>query len=159
MTVLVGKGRRITLDELRLVSCGEARLEARGDDVPAAAGDDAAPSAAMGKLSLSDSGGDDGAAALAPDAAVASLALLSLTLAQGRVVRGDCGPRLAAALADVANRAAEEGGGTDLPEDAGGFAEVVNSLVGGDLGILEDRPYLGRLISLARASLALARGT
>mmetsp|Transcript_1613 Transcript_1613/g.3524 ORF Transcript_1613/g.3524 Transcript_1613/m.3524 type:complete len:950 (-) Transcript_1613:92-2941(-) len=168
-TILVGKNRRITLDELLSLSrigSGEAKLEVLADDNnPNAAADDANESegcaavadmvAAWENLSLSDGGGG----LLSPEATVASLALLSLTLSQGRVVRGDCATRLSSTLVDLANHLAEKTDGKlRFPADAAGFVESVNALVDDSLaGVVEDRPYLGRLISLARVSLALAR--
>ena len=169
ITILIGKNRRITLDELSSLSQGGAKLEMQvladaddksNDEISAAADDDALMSALVQKLSLNES------ELLSPEATIASLALLSLTLAQGRVVRGECAIQLSSKLVDLVNsilRSREQG--TDdstlvrLPANGEGFASSVNSLVGETLGIVEDRPYLARLISLGRVALALTQGT
>ena len=114
---------------------------------------------------------------LSEGATIASLALLSLTLSQGHVIRGECATQLSSALVDLVNSILllrEEvggggGGGVRLPANGTEFAKSVNALllqnqqqqhqqqVG--VGIpLEDKPYLGRLILLARISLMLAQG-
>ena len=158
--ILVGKGRRITLDELSLLARAEAHLEvhqaADSDGAPAEGASDATEAeitAALGKLSL------DGKNVLSAEATVASLALLSLTLAQGRVIRGDCAPKLSSALVDLVNAVSKGGKKAQLPSDAAGFAAGVNALVGPELGIVEDKPYVQRAIALARISLMLAHGT
>ena len=206
-TILIGLNRRITLDELYSLSLGgggDAKLEmmvhtttTSGEDEHGG-GDDAAgvvvvdagneeehPSlliAALRDLVLNSnttatatdaSGGE----LLSEGATIASLALLSLTLSQGRVIRGECATQLSSALVDLVNSILllrEEvggggGGGVRLPANGTEFAKSVNALllqnqqqqhqqqVG--VGIpLEDKPYLGRLILLARISLMLAQG-
>mmetsp|Transcript_10889 Transcript_10889/g.17700 ORF Transcript_10889/g.17700 Transcript_10889/m.17700 type:complete len:955 (-) Transcript_10889:45-2909(-) len=170
-TILIGKTRRVTLDELLSLSCGEAKLEMQlvADNGDAAAIENGAEDCAMvadmvaawEKLSLGKnaSSGVSGGGLLSAGATIASLALLSLTLSQGRVVRGDCASQLSSTLVDLVNHIVSRG--TDntlqLPANAAGFAESVNSLVGDSLGVVEDKPYLGRLISLARVSLMLTQ--
>lgn len=163
-TILIGKTRRITLDELRSLSRGEAKLEMQAAADAAAASteadnavDEAAITTALSKLSLDSSSAGN---VLSAEATIASLALLSLILAQGRVVRGDCALQLSSALVDLVNTILSTGKKTQLPCDAAGFVSGVNSLVGDGLkDVLEDKPYLGRCISLARISLMLTQGT
>jgi len=167
-TILIGKNRRITLDELRSLSCGESKLETQqaaenetNNEAENAASEDceemvAGMVAAWEKLSLKD---DANAGLLTAESTIGSLALLSLTLAQGRVVRGDCAMQLSSTLVDLVNHlvVSEGNGKLKLPASSAGFADSVNAMVGKDLGIVEDKPYLGRLISLARVSLQLAQ--
>jgi hypothetical protein len=129
--------------------------------------------------STSDAATDAAAAAaggelLSEGATIASLALLSLTLSQGRVIRGECATQLSSALVDLVNSILslrEEGcGGVSvrLPANGTEFAKSVNALLlqnqqqQQQVGVVipvEDKPYLGRLILLARVSLMLAQGT
>jgi hypothetical protein len=174
-TVLVGKNRRITLDELYLLSKREARLEVVVVVQPAAEESPhlttttttttTTPSsssstrrssieAALERLSLEE---DDDAQSSSPPpppmpllsegATIASLALLSLALAQGRiavVVRdggGDPGaPMLSAAIADLVDAlvvvvdGGGGGGGSSssplrLPVDPAAYAKVVDGLL------------------------------
>mmetsp|Transcript_29794 Transcript_29794/g.54749 ORF Transcript_29794/g.54749 Transcript_29794/m.54749 type:complete len:945 (-) Transcript_29794:46-2880(-) len=164
-TILIGKSRRITLDELHNLSCsgGGAKLEMHADDI---INDDEVEKIAedCAKLAIdktnasNDNGGSD---LLSPEATIASLALLSLTLVQGRVIRGDCAVKLSSALVELVNRFVEAGGAADakfrLPASSARFAEGVNLLVSDEMRIVEDKPYLERLISLARVSLMLAQ--
>eukprot|EP00585_Thalassiosira_rotula_P008866 CAMPEP_0196142056 /NCGR_PEP_ID=MMETSP0910-20130528/10877_1 /TAXON_ID=49265 /ORGANISM="Thalassiosira rotula, Strain GSO102" /LENGTH=944 /DNA_ID=CAMNT_0041403309 /DNA_START=80 /DNA_END=2914 /DNA_ORIENTATION=+ len=164
-TILIGKSRRITLDELHNLSCsgGGAKLEMHADDI---INDDEVEKIAedCAKLAIdktnasNDNGGSD---LLSPEATIASLALLSLTLVQGRVIRGDCAVKLSSALVELVNRFVEAGGAADakfrLPASSARFAEGVNFLVSDEMRIVEDKPYLERLISLARVSLMLAQ--
>ena len=203
-TILIGLNRRITLDELYSLSLGgggDAKLEmmvhtttTSGEDEHGG-GDDAAgvvvvdagneeehPSlliAALRDLVLNSnttatatdaSGGE----LLSEGATIASLALLSLTLSQGHVIRGECATQLSSALVDLVNSILslrEEGcGGVSvrLPANGTEFAKSVNALLlqnqqqQQQVGVVipvEDKPYLGRLILLARVSLMLAQGT
>ncbi|KAL3772782.1 hypothetical protein ACHAWU_003341 [Discostella pseudostelligera] len=213
-TILIGKARRITLDEVYALSCGEAKLEmtipsdSGGGDGDGEAADDAnqtgkcggvgaenedeesslALIAALKNLSLNSTtttattaATDVTAAAAAAAAAargellsegatIASLALLSLTLSQGRVIRGgDCAIQLSSALVDLVNailllretETAGRGAGVMLPANGTEFASAVNALLQnhqqGGLIAVEDKPYIGRLILLARVSLMLAQ--
>ena len=127
--------------------------------------------------STSDAATDAAAAAaggelLSEGATIASLALLSLTLSQGRVIRGECATQLSSALVDLVNSILllreEGGGGVRLPANGTEFAISVNALLlqnqqqqQQQVGVVipvEDKPYLGRLILLARVSLMLAQG-
>ena len=203
-TILIGLNRRITLDELYSLSLGgggDAKLEmmvhnttTSGEDEHGGGDDDAAgvavaagneeehPSlliAALRDLVLNSnttatatdaSGGE----LLSEGATIASLALLSLTLSQGHVIRGECATQLSSALVDLVNSILslrEEGcGGVSvrLPANGTEFAKSVNALLlqnqqqQQQVGVVipvEDKPYLGRLILLARVSLMLAQGT
>jgi hypothetical protein len=202
-TILIGKNRRITLDELYALSCGEAKLEMTIHSDSGGAGDGEADAsnnnqtsesgggatasedeessllliAALKNLSLNSgattAAATDAAAAaegggelLSEGATIASLALLSLTLSQGRVIRGgDCASQLSSALVDLVNAILllrDEGGpGVVLPANGTEFASSVNALLQNQDGVIavEDKPYLGRLILLARVSLMLAQGT
>lgn len=207
-TILIGKARRITLDEVYALSCGEAKLEmtipsdSGGGDGDGEAADDANQTgesggvvaenddeesslrliAALKNLSLNSTtttattAATDVTAArgelLSEGATIASLALLSLTLSQGRIIRGgDCAIQLSSALVDLVNailllretETAGRGAGVMLPANGTEFASAVNALLQnhqqGGLIAVEDKPYLGRLILLARVSLMLAQGT
>ncbi|KAL3757578.1 hypothetical protein ACHAWU_006023 [Discostella pseudostelligera] len=205
-TILIGKARRITLDEVYALSCGEAKLEMTipsdsGGGGDGEAADDAnqtgkcggvgaenedeesslALIAALKNLSLNSTtttattaGAKDAAARgelLSEGATIASLALLSLTLSQGRIIRGgDCAIQLSSALVDLVNailllreeETAGRGAGVMLPANGTEFASAVNALLlqsnqNGGLIAVEDKPYTGRLILLARVSLMLAQ--
>ncbi|KAL7547592.1 hypothetical protein ACHAWF_010882 [Thalassiosira exigua] len=155
--VPIGGARRLVLDDLRSLSQGDARLEFRtADDAAEGGGGDesaAAATSALASLSL-----EDEAELLAPEATIASLALLASSLSQGRIVRGDCASKLVDKLAELVNRILNEGTALRLPADSAAFAKAANALVGDDLGILEDGPYLGRIVSLARMALMLSQG-
>lgn len=115
-----------------------------------------------------------GESLLSEGATIASLALLALTLAQGR----DCAIQLISpAVVDLVNSIlclrdeGEEGretatkmygtGGFRLPANGTNFATSVNALLSSHQGLMavEDKPYLDRLILLTRVSLMLAQGT
>ena len=173
-TILIGKNRRITLDELASLVRYEAHLEMMqdnpsGGDTNEGGGakeDSGALASALEKLTL-----DTTAAAtsyggspppLSPEATIASLALLSLTYAQGRVIRGECAMQLSSSLVNIVNCVVANGEKEKallLPSNSKEFASSVNSLMGEGLKIVEDGPYLKRVISLARVSLMLAQGT
>lgn len=166
-TILIGKGRRITLDELSSLSCGNAKLEMQlpTDDAPAESNNvDDSLVEGLNKLSLNSNPGTDGKELLSKGATAASLALLSLTLSQGRVVRGECSTQLASKLVDLVNVIVGNGNSDDmknvqLPVDSAAYVASVNSLVGSELqGVLEDKSYVGRCISLGRVALMLAKG-
>lgn len=149
-SVLIGKSRRLTLDELSSLSRSEARAEFQSsDDETGGGGDDDSAGldvgAGLAGLSLDD------AELLSPGATRAALALLALTLSQGRVVRGDCAQSLAEKLVDAANA-----DGIRLPADSPGLVSAVNSVMEGS--VLEDKPYVSRAVSLARLGVVLAQG-
>ena len=170
--ILIGKGRRITLDELSNLSRGNAKLEMQGDDTTndtAESGtDDALLSAALDKLSLNGEGSNQ--EMLSSGATIASLSLLALTLVQGRIVRGECATQVASELVDIVNTivtsqetAVDESNSkkVTLSTNSTEFAKGVNLLIANEelKGIVEDKSYLVRLISLARVSLMLSQGT
>ena len=112
---------------------------------------------ALQSLSLINSSGVD---LLSAEATIASLTLLALTISQGRIIRGDCALKLSSAIVDIVNQVLEENRDTPLrlAANADSFAASVNELVGGgEVAILENGPYLRRLISLAKISLSLAK--
>lgn len=171
-TILIGKGRRITLDELRATSKygADVRLEMQLDAPP----EDAAPadttdelSLALSQLVLAD--GD----LLSSAATKATLTLLALTLCQGRVlVSQDCGAKyeLATRIVDLVNLLNEKGGdGFRLPVDPAKYARSLVSLLGDKVcpdnaflvGSGENKvakAFVGRVISLARIALSLSLG-
>eukprot|EP00577_Skeletonema_sp_RCC1716_P002826 CAMPEP_0113416170 /NCGR_PEP_ID=MMETSP0013_2-20120614/24978_1 /TAXON_ID=2843 ORGANISM="Skeletonema costatum, Strain 1716" /NCGR_SAMPLE_ID=MMETSP0013_2 /ASSEMBLY_ACC=CAM_ASM_000158 /LENGTH=936 /DNA_ID=CAMNT_0000303217 /DNA_START=49 /DNA_END=2859 /DNA_ORIENTATION=+ /assembly_acc=CAM_ASM_000158 len=157
-TILVGKARRITLDELASIATGSAKLEMQQQQTEEEAAEQpqsmADVASALQKLSLDTSASGD---LLSAEATIASLTLLALTISQGRIIRGDCAAKLSSAIVDIVNNVLEGGGGEPLrlPSNADGFTTSVNELVGGELAILENGPYLERLISIARISLCL----
>ena len=166
--ILIGKGRRITLDELSNLSQGNAKLEMQGDDTTtdtAESGtDDALLSAALDKLSINGGEGSN-RDMLSSGATIASLSLLALTLVQGRVVRGECATQVASSLVDIVNTivTSQEDGSSKkltLSTNSTEFTKGVNLLIANEglKGIVEDKSYLVRLISLARVSLMLSKG-
>ncbi len=156
-TILIGKTRRITLDELAYIATGSAKLEMQQQqeneeeaEQPQSSADLAS---ALQKLSLNTSSNEE---LLSAEASIASLTLLALTISQGRIIRGDCAAKLSAAIVDIVNNVIEGcGEPLRLSSNADGFAASVNELVGGKLAIVENGPYLGRLISIARIALCL----
>lgn len=167
--ILIGKGRRITLDELSNLSRGNAKLEMQGDDTAASTAesgtDDALLSAALDKLSLN-SGEGSSEEMLSSGATIASLSLLALTLVQGRVVRGECATQVASTLVDIVNTiisqetSDESSKKVTLSTNSTEFAKSINLLIANEelKGIIEDKSYLVRLIALARVSLMLSQG-
>uniref|UniRef100_A0A7S2LH49 Histidine--tRNA ligase, cytoplasmic n=2 Tax=Skeletonema marinoi TaxID=267567 RepID=A0A7S2LH49_9STRA len=157
-TILIGKARRITLDELASIATGSAKLEMQQQQTDEEAAEQpqsmADVASALQKLSLDTSSSGD---LLSAEATIASLTLLALTISQGRIIRGDCAAKLSSAIVDIVNNVLEGGSGEPLrlPSNADGFTTSVNELVGGELAILENGPYLERLISIARISLCL----
>jgi len=195
--ILIGKGRRITLEELQGISSpgnhGDYKLEMHVADPDAVVGDGSSfdAAAAIGRFSLSnlslDDDDDDASSPdqlLSPSATIACLTLLAQTVAQGRVYRvspsveGDCAVAISSAIVDLVNRIVQDSSDENetntpfrLPADATSFAKSTCSLLGSSLcppppncpfakstGTASTaKPYLRRLIPLARISLSLAR--
>ena len=157
-TILIGKARRITLDELASIATGSAKLEMQQqqqneEDAEQPQSLDVA--SALQKLSLRSSS-SNGNNLLSAEATIASLALLALTISQGRIIRGDCAAKLSSTIVDIVNSVPGESGvPLRLPSNADEFSDSVNAFVERELAILESGPYLGRLISIARISLCL----
>ena len=186
LTILIGKNRRITLDEINNVSHGFAKLEmvqtdpTTNDSTTATTTTDesanvvdAVLSSALDKLSLdNEQSTEGGGELLSPEATIASLTLLSLTLSQGRVVRGDCAIKVASSLVHIVNTIVTAQGDSSsnkkkvrLGMNGNDYVKGLDTLlVGSDetklQGVVEgNASYLVRCISLARVSLMLARGT
>jgi hypothetical protein len=182
-TILIGKGRRITLDELRAISnngTSDVRLEMAQTDLPQQEEGAAAPtsstnttdedlSSALSRLVLCP--GDDGSM-LSPAATKAALVLLSLTICQGRVlVSKDCGAKyeIATRVVELINFLDGSGESVQLPMDPTAFAQSLTSFLGDEIcppdafltGSGEEKvvkAFIGRSISLARISLSLSLG-
>lgn len=159
-TILIGKTRRITLDELSSIANGSAKLEMQqqnedvDQDTQAQVSDVAS---ALQRLTINDSSNGDNDM-LSAEATIASLTLLALTISQGRIIRGDCALKLSSAIVDIVNHLLEESkDSVRLPANANGFAASVNEMVEGELAIVENGSYLERLISIARISLCLSK--
>lgn len=172
ITILIGKNRRITLDELNNLSCGFAKLEmvqtdntndtSTNDDDDDNNVDDDVLSSALDKLSLNY---DEQSTKemLSPEATIASITLLSLTLSQGRVVRGDCATSVASSLVNIVNTIVEGSSNKKVRLGMNGndYVKGLDTLLGDEKlqGVVEgNASYLVRCISLARVSLMLARG-
>ena len=130
-TILIGKTRRITLDELSSIANGSAKLEMQQQnedvDQDTQVSDVAS---ALQRLTINDSSNGD-SNMLSAEATIASLTLLALTISQGRIIRGDCALKLSSAIVDIVNHLLE--GSKDsirLPANANDFAASVNEMVG-----------------------------
>jgi hypothetical protein len=193
-TILIGKARRITLDELYSLSKRESKLEAQQqqsavDESSASSSSSSTPERAsftfeeaLATLTLTDnesssiksaagsSTPEDNKKLLSEEATIASLGLLAITIAQGRIIRGDCAMDIAFALAELVNVivTTEKKPLLCLPIDSTAYLTVINNLLSSSsssssssstLPKLEDGPYISRLIHLARVSIMLVRGT
>ena len=139
-SILIGKGRRVTIDELRAVSTGAASLESTSE-TPSAGAD---LSASLSRLSLSD------ATLLSPSVTRAALTLLAMTLSRGNCREVDLSDR----LVDVVNHCE----GMTLPGVATEFVKALgedgNALLEGG----KAKEFVGRAIGLARIALSLSTG-
>lgn len=143
--ILIGKARRITLDELRAAANGALlEMHEAGVDAPAPPSNADDLSSALRNLNI------DG---MSSKTTRASLTLLALTLAQGNCIE----TALSSKLVDVLNR----GGEMRLPLEPEAFAKALKEL--DSEGVLleksgEVKSFVGRVISLARISLSLSMG-
>lgn len=185
--ILIGKNRRITLDELYNLSLSngvDAKLELQGDEATTSSANDSTNdtsnaneekvlSSILEKLSLngssSSSSGEKGSSVtgmLSPSATIASLTLLALTIAQRRVIRGDCAMKVVASLVSIINSiVSSETTATTrskivLSENGAQFVKGLNGLLEEELqNVVEDKSYVVRCIDLARVTLTLTQGT
>ena len=151
--ILIGKSRRITLDELRTVADHGALLEMvhDGQEVDASnqsvAGEELV--ASLRNLTLSDD-------ALSPSVTRAALTLLALTLSQGNCIE----TVLAAKVVEVVNTHVEVRLSGDVEEFVTGLAGIVGE---GDHSLLMEKDgkvkdFVGRVIGLARVACSLSLG-
>ena len=185
--ILIGKNRRITLDELYNLSLSngvDAKLELQGDEATTSSANDSTNdtsnaneekvlSSILEKLSLngssSSSSGEKGSSVtgmLSPSATIASLTLLALTIAQRRVIRGDCAMKVVASLVSIINSiVSSETTATTrskivLSENGAQFVKGLNGLLEEELqNVVEDKSYVVRCIDVARVALTLVQGT
>ena len=187
--ILIGKNRRITLDELYNLSSNngiDAKLELQGDEATTSSANDSTYdtsdaneekvlSSILEKLSLnggsssSSSSGEKGSSVtgmLSPSATIASLTLLALTIAQRRVIRGDCAMKVVASLVSIINSiVSSETTATTrkkivLSENGAQFVKGLNGLLEEELqNVVEDKSYVVRCIDVARVALTLTQGT
>lgn len=187
--ILIGKNRRITLDELYNLSLSngvDAKLELQGDEATTSSANDSTYdtsdaneekvlSSILEKLSLnggsssSSSSGEKGSSVtgmLSPSATIASLTLLALTIAQRRVIRGDCAMKVVASLVSIINSiVSSETTATTrskivLSENGAQFVKGLNGLLEEELqNVVEDKSYVVRCIDVARVALTLVQGT
>ena len=194
-TILIGKARRITLDELYSLSKRESKLEVHPQQQSAVDESSASSSSssttertsfnfeeAIATLTLTDnerssniksaagssSTPEDDMKLLSEEATIASLGVLAITIAQGRIIRGNCAMDIASALAELVNVivTAEKKSLQRLPIDSTAYLTIINNLLSSSsssssstLPKLEDGPYISRLIHLARVAIMLVRGT
>ena len=175
ITILIGKNRRITLDELHTLSRGFAKLEmvqtdpTTNNDTTTTDDNTEVLSSVLDKLSLTEDEQGTNEMLLSPEATIASLTLLSLTLVQGRVVRGDCATLVASSLVNIVNTIVEGSSSSNgkkkvrLGMNGNDYVKGLDALLGDETklqGVVEgNASYLVRCISLARVSLMLAQGT
>ena len=119
--------------------------------------------------SSSSSSGEKGSSVtgmLSPSATIASLTLLALTIAQRRVIRGDCAMKVVASLVSIINSiVSSETTATTrskivLSENGAQFVKGLNGLLEEELqNVVEDKSYVVRCIDVARVALTLVQGT
>lgn len=145
----------MTLGELQAVALYDAELELHAPDVEAAPGGDDL-SAAFGALNLDQ---EDGGLFLSSPATIAALVLLSLNVAQGRVVKKNT-LKATAALIDLVNSAKKSGLVMRLSSDAAKFQSTLASLLPGEAATVVTElgsHIISRTLLLAVGSLATAR--
>ena len=173
MTVLIGKGRRITLEELSSIATGEGHLELHGHDADPGTSDinDGTSSydlsAALANLNLEESASTSSSSLLTSAETLAALSLLAQTMSQGKVMYNDCRTDgVVLALISVVNVSKTASSPTllrlpsspdafiaatsKLHPDLGPLSEVLLSAAGG-VAV----PLVSRLLSLSRALLPL----
>ena len=173
MTVLIGKGRRITLEELSSIATGEGNLELHGHEADPDTSDinDGTSSydlsAALANLNLEESASTSASSSLLTVAeTLAALSLLAQTMSQGKVMYNDCRTDgVVLALISVVNASKTASSPTlrlpsspdafiaatsRLHPDLGPLSEVLLSAAGG-VAV----PLVSRLLSLSRALLPL----
>ena len=144
--ILIGKSRRITLDELYAASKDGTLEMQEASDV--AVPDDSL-SSSLSKLTLTDSGN-----ALSPAVTRTALTLLAMTLAQGNCMEVS----LAGRLVDLVNNCAQ---GVQLPSDATEFAKALFGSEGNESLLMKDgkaKGFVERVINLAKIALSLSLG-
>jgi len=150
--VLIGKGRRVTLDELQAVALYDGVLELHAPDVQQPPVDEDL-TAAVSALSLEE---DE---LLTSSMTIAALTLLSINVAQGRVLKKHS-LKVTAGLIDLVNAAKKSGCVFRLSSHAAKFQSTVAGLLSaeveaavGEIGV----DLITRTILLAVGSLATAR--
>ena len=164
MTVLIGKGRRITLEEISSIAIGDGYLELHGNEVDASTTDNDGTSsfdlsAALANLNLGDS-----SSLLTEAETLAALSLLAQTMSQGKVMYNDCRTDgVVLALISVVNASKADSASTiRLPSSPDAFIASASKLHK-DLEPLSEvlvvdgaaAPLVSRLLSLSRALLPL----
>ena len=179
MTILIGKGRRITLEELSSIATGDGHLELHGHETDASAAANATNTvdlaAALAKLNLSSDANSTAPLLLLSTAeTLAVLTLLTQTLSQGRVMYNDCRTdSIVLALIALVNSAKTSGSGgtasirlpsspvdlitstSKLHTDLEPLVEVLLVSPSSDSTTKVAVPLVTRLISLSRALLPL----
>lgn len=166
MTVLIGKGRRITLEELSSIAIGEGNLELHGNEADVSTTDnDDTPSydlsAALANLNL---GASSSSSLLTNAETLAALSLLAQTMSQGKVMYNDCRTDgVVLALISVVNASKAASASTiRLPSSPDAFIASASKLHQ-DLEPLSEvlvvngaaASLVSRLLSLSRALLPL----
>lgn len=150
-SILIGKGRRVTLAEIDSLAQGDGVLELHAPDVEELPPPIDSLSTAIASLSVVD---DD---SLSSSASLTALALLALTVSN-RLIHGDCAVELTAALVELANLAKETG--LRLPSEPTPFLASLISFLPAYHKLLQDISlvHVKQILSLAVGSLAAVRG-
>ena len=143
--ILIGKSRRITLDELRAASKdGTLEMQEAND----AAMPEDSLSSSLSKLTLTEN-------TLSPAVTRAALTLLAMTLAQGNCAE----VVLAGRFVDLVNNCEQ---GVQLPTDATEFAKALVGADGKESCLLmkdgKAKGFVERVINLAKIALSLSLG-
>lgn len=153
-SIMIGKGRRVTLDELQAVALYDGILELHAPDVEGAPGGDDL-SASLLSTNLEQEG------LMSFSVTIAALTLLSLNVAQGKVVKKNT-LHITAALIDLVNSAKRSGNSLRLSSDAQTFQSKLADLLPGEAGTVVREfgvDLVSRTLLLAIGSLATARAT
>ena len=151
---MIGKGRRVTLDELQAVALYDGILELHAPDVEGTPGGNDL-SASLLSMSLEQEG------LMSSSVTIAAITLLSLNVAQGKVVKKNT-LNVTAALIDLVNSAKRSGHSICLPSDAQTFQSKLVELLPGEAGCVVRElgvDLVSRTLLLAVGSLATARAT
>ena len=152
-SILIGKGRRVTLAEVDSFAQGDGVLELHetgNEELPPPID---SLSTAIASLSVTDIDGS-----LSPSASLTALALLALTVSNRLIQRDSDALIVTSALVELANLAKETG--SRLPSEPASFLASLITLLPGHVKLLQEisLEHVQQILSLAVGSLASVRG-
>lgn len=150
-SILIGKGRRVTLAEIDSLAQGDGVLELHAPDTEELPAPIDSLSTAIASLSVTDND------SLSSSASLTALALLALTVSN-RLIHGDCALEVTSALVELANLTKETG--SRFPNEPASFLASLITLLPGHVKVLQEisLEHVKQILSLAVGSLAAVRG-